>query len=113
MRESVRAEGGKPFPIPAGCSEHPLGGPGLCRLCRRSVRAGSGARLQVRLHRRVFSDGQHAGMVVGFTADDCARRVIGIDASAKPEQTHEQITRIAKQTAELVDLGQEISCATT
>jgi 1-aminocyclopropane-1-carboxylate deaminase len=50
-----------------------------------------------------------AGMVVGFAADGRARKVIGIDASAKPEQTHEQITRIAKQTAELVDLGQDIT----
>ena len=35
--------------------------------------------------------------------------MIGIDASAKPQQTHEQILRIAKHTAELVDLGQDIT----
>jgi 1-aminocyclopropane-1-carboxylate deaminase len=34
--EEVRQPGGKPFPIAAGCSEHPRG-PGLCRLCRRSA----------------------------------------------------------------------------
>ncbi|MBA5745343.1 aminocyclopropane-1-carboxylate deaminase/D-cysteine desulfhydrase family protein, partial [Escherichia coli] len=27
--ESVRQAGGKPYPIPAGCSEHPLGGLGF------------------------------------------------------------------------------------
>src|SRR3712207_8294028 len=32
-----------------------------------------------------------AGMVVGFAADGRAERVIGIDASAKPAQTREQI----------------------
>jgi hypothetical protein len=49
-----------------------------------------------------------AGMVVGFAADGRADRVIGIDASAKPEQTREQITRIARHTAELVSLGRDI-----
>lgn len=49
--ESVRQAGGKPYPIPAGCSEHRFGGPGF----------------------------------VGFAADVRADRVIGIDASAKPE----------------------------
>ena len=40
-----------------------------------------------------------AGMVVGFAADGRARKVIGIDASAKPEKTHAQILRIAQNTA--------------
>ena len=48
-------------------------------------------------------------MVVGFAADGRARRVIGIDASAKPQQTHDQILRIAKHTTELVGLGQDIT----
>jgi 1-aminocyclopropane-1-carboxylate deaminase len=48
-------------------------------------------------------------MVVGFAADGRAERVIGIDASAKPAQTREQITRIAKQTAERVELGRDIT----
>ncbi|MFM9107460.1 MAG: pyridoxal-phosphate dependent enzyme, partial [Chloroflexota bacterium] len=49
-----------------------------------------------------------AGMVVGFAADGRADRVIGIDASAKPAQTREQILRIARNTAGLVELGREI-----
>jgi len=48
-------------------------------------------------------------MVVGFAADGRAERVIGIDASAKPAQTREQIIRIAKQTADKVDLGHDIT----
>jgi 1-aminocyclopropane-1-carboxylate deaminase len=35
--------------------------------------------------------------------------VIGIDASAKPEATQSQILRIAKHTAELVELGRAIT----
>ena len=46
-----------------------------------------------------------AGMVVGFAADGRADRVIGIDASAKPDETHAQILRIAESTADLVELG--------
>jgi 1-aminocyclopropane-1-carboxylate deaminase len=46
---------------------------------------------------------------VGFAADGRADRVIGIDASAKPEATRAQILRIARHTAALVDLGREIT----
>jgi 1-aminocyclopropane-1-carboxylate deaminase len=48
-------------------------------------------------------------MLVGFAADGRAERVIGIDASAKPQQTFEQILRIAKNTAGLVELGRDIT----
>jgi len=45
---------------------------------------------------------------VGFAADGRADRVIGIDASAKPGKTREQILRIARDTARLVELGRDI-----
>jgi 1-aminocyclopropane-1-carboxylate deaminase len=48
-------------------------------------------------------------MVVGFAADGRADRVIGIDASAKAQQTFDQILRISKHTAVLVELGREIT----
>ena len=59
--DDVKKAGGKPFPIPAGCSEHPYGGLGFCGLCRGSAPAGKRAGLPVRLHRRVLGHGQHAG----------------------------------------------------
>jgi 1-aminocyclopropane-1-carboxylate deaminase len=40
-----------------------------------------------------------AGMVAGFAAQERPRRVIGIDGSAKPRETLEQVTRIAQATA--------------
>lgn len=52
-----------------------------------------------------------AGMVVGFAADGRADRVIGIDASAKPEQTKAQILRIARNNAEMVGLGRPVTAA--
>ena len=49
-----------------------------------------------------------AGMVVGFAKDGRQRKVIGIDASATPKQTKAQVLDIARKTAELIELGQDI-----
>jgi len=50
----------------------------------------------------------HAGMVVGFAADGRERNVIGIDASGTPAQTKAQVLDIARNTANLVELGKAI-----
>ena len=108
--ESVRAAGGKPFPIPAGCSEHPLGGLGFVGFAEevRQQEQALGFRFDYVVVCSVTGSTQ-AGMVAGFAADGRARKVIGIDASATPEKTHAQITRIAKHTAEIVGLEQPIN----
>jgi 1-aminocyclopropane-1-carboxylate deaminase len=49
-----------------------------------------------------------AGMVAGFAAQDAERRVIGIDGSARPDETHEQVARIARRTAELIEVGRDL-----
>nr|ABJ91238.1 ACC deaminase [Pseudomonas plecoglossicida] len=106
----VRAAGGKPFPIPAGCSEHPYGGLGFVGFAEevRQQEAELGFKFDYIVVCSVTGSTQ-AGMVVGFAADGRAQRVIGVDASAKPEQTKAQILRIARHTAKLVDLGREIT----
>jgi 1-aminocyclopropane-1-carboxylate deaminase len=108
--EDVRRAGGKPFPIPAGCSEHPLGGLGFVAFAEevRAQEAELGFKFDYIVVCSVTGSTQ-AGMVVGFAADGRADRVIGIDASAKPAQTKEQILRIARNTAKLVELGREIT----
>jgi len=108
--EDVRRAGGKPFPIPAGASEHPLGGLGFVGFAEevRVQEAELGIKFDYIVVCSVTGSTQ-AGMVVGFAADGRAERVIGIDASAKPAQTKTQILRIAQNTAKLVDLGREIS----
>lgn len=108
--DSVRAAGGKPYPIPAGCSEHPLGGLGFVGFAEevRQQEAELGFKFDYIVVCSVTGSTQ-AGMVAGFAADGRAQRVIGIDASATPEKTRAQITRIARHTAELVDLGHAIS----
>ncbi len=107
--ESVRRAGGKPYPIPAGCSEHPLGGLGFVGFAEevRQQEAALGFRFDYIVVCSVTGSTQ-AGMVVGFAADGRANRVIGIDASATPEKTHAQITRIARHTADIVELGRPI-----
>jgi 1-aminocyclopropane-1-carboxylate deaminase len=50
----------------------------------------------------------HAGMIAGFAGQDRPRRVIGIDASAKIEETRSQVDKIARSTADLIGLGRDL-----
>jgi 1-aminocyclopropane-1-carboxylate deaminase len=110
--DDVRRAGGKPYAIPAGASDHRLGGLGFVGFAEevRAQEAGLGFKFDYIVVCSVTGSTQ-AGMVVGFAADGRADRVIGIDASAKPEQTREQVLRIAGNTAELVGLGRSITAA--
>jgi 1-aminocyclopropane-1-carboxylate deaminase len=107
--ESVRERGGKPYAIPAGASDHPLGGLGFARWADEVA--------EQERELGVFFDtivvcavtgSTHAGMIAGFAAQEQERRVLGIDASATVEQTREQITRIARQTADAIGLRREL-----
>jgi 1-aminocyclopropane-1-carboxylate deaminase len=107
--EDVRRRGGTPYGIPAGASDHRLGGLGFARWAYEVQ--------QQELELGVFFDtiivcsvtgSTHAGMIAGFAGQDRPRRVIGIDASAKLDETRAQVARIARNTAELIDLGREL-----
>lgn len=54
----------------------------------------------------------HAGMIAGAALEagsgEPARRVVGIDASKTIEQTREQVTRIARATANLIGVEREL-----
>ncbi|AGL19129.1 1-aminocyclopropane-1-carboxylate deaminase [Actinoplanes sp. N902-109] len=105
----VRAAGGTPYGIPAGASEHPLGGLGFARWAHE-VEAQE-AELGVFFDTIVVctvTGSTHAGMIAGFAAQDRPRRVIGIDASATPDRTRAQVGRIARHTAGLVGLGRDL-----
>ena len=112
----VVAGGGKPYAIPAGASDHPLGGLGFASWAR-----------EVEAQERdlgVFFDtivvcsvtgSTQAGMIAGFAdgprSDGSAaraRRVLGIDGSAKPAETWDQVARIARFTAVAIGLGREL-----
>lgn len=106
----VRSAGGNPFPIPAGCSEHPLGGLGYVGFAEevRAQEVVLGFQFDYIVVCSVTGSTQ-AGMVVGFAMDGRAHRVIGVDASARPAQTKAQILRIAQNTARLLELDREIT----
>ncbi len=108
--QSVKDAGGKPYPIPAGASVHPLGGLGYVGFAEE-VRAQE-ADLGIRFDHVivcVVTGSTQAGMIVGFAADGRAENVIGIDASGTPEQTRAQVRQIVDSTAELIGLGREIT----
>lgn len=109
----VEAAGGTPYPIPAGASEHRLGGLGFANWAFEVAEQEKAL--------GVFFDtvivctvtgSTHAGMIAGFAALEeltgVRRRVIGIDASATIEKTRDQVARIARSTAELIELGRDL-----
>ena len=108
--EDVRAKGGKPYAIPAGASVHKFGGLGYVGFAEE-VRQQE-AEMDIRFDYIIVcsvTGSTHAGMVVGFAKDGRARNVIGIDASFTPAQTKAQVLDIAQKTADLVELGQDIT----
>jgi 1-aminocyclopropane-1-carboxylate deaminase len=105
----IEAAGGTPYAIPAGASDHPLGGLGFASWAQEVA--------EQERELGVFFDtivvcsvtgSTQAGMIAGFAAQDAERRVIGIDGSARPAETHAQVARIARATAELIDVGREL-----
>lgn len=106
----VRAAGGKPYAIPAGASDHPLGGLGFANWAREveEQERELGVFFDTIIVCSVTGSTQ-AGMVAGFAGGRRPRRVIGIDASGKPEETRAQVLRIAQNTAKLLDLEREIT----
>ena len=107
--EDVRAAGGTPYAIPAGASDHRLGGLGFANWAYEVQ--------QQEQQLGVFFDtiivcsvtgSTQAGMIAGFAGQDKPRRVIGIDGSARIAETQAQVEKIAWNTAELIGLGREL-----
>ena len=106
---SVEEAGGKPYAIPAGASDHPLGGLGFARWADEVA--------EQERELGVFFDtvvvcsvtgSTQAGMIAGFAAQERDRSVLGIDGSATVAETWAQIARIARSTAETIELGREL-----
>ncbi len=112
LRE-VEEVGGTPYPIPAGASEHPLGGVGFANWAFEvsEQEKALGVHFDTVVVCTVTCS-THAGMVAGFAAlEDLTgmrRRVIGIDASATLEKTRAQLERIARHTAEVIGLDRDL-----
>ena len=107
--DQIRAEGGVPYAIPAGASDHRLGGLGFANWAAEVQ--------QQERELGIFFDtvvvctvtgSTHAGMIAGFAGQDRPRRVLGIDASAKIDETRAQVEKIARNTADLLELGRDL-----
>ena len=107
--DDVRERGGVPYGIPAGASDHRLGGLGFANWAYEVQQ--QEAELGVFFDTIVVctvTGSTHAGMIAGFAGQDRPRRVIGIDASATLDKTRAQVERIARSTAALIDLGRDL-----
>jgi 1-aminocyclopropane-1-carboxylate deaminase len=106
---SVEERGGKPYAIPAGASDHPLGGLGFARWARevQAQERELGLFFDAIVVCSVTGSTQ-AGMIAGFADEAQHRRVLGIDGSATVAQTWEQIARIARRTAEAIGVDREL-----
>lgn len=108
--KSVEAAGGKPYPIPAGASDHPLGGLGFANwvleVAEQEKQLG------------LFFDtvivcsvtgSTHAGMIAGAALEGRGdRRIVGIDASKTLDKTRDQVTRIARHTAAAIGVERDL-----
>jgi len=107
--EDVRAAGGTPYAIPAGASDHPLGGLGFANWAYEVQQQED--RLGVFFDTIIVcsvTGSTQAGMIAGFAGQDRPRRVIGIDASARLDETRAQVEKIARNTAALIGLGRDL-----
>lgn len=112
LTQEIIDKGGKPYYIPAGASDHPLGGLGFARWAFEVE--------QQEKELGIFFDtvivcavtgSTMAGMVAGFKLAEKngsrPRKVVGIDASATVQQTFDQILRIAKATGIKIGLKED------
>lgn len=107
--DDVRARGGVPYAIPAGASDHRLGGLGFAGWAHEVAQqeAELGVFFDTIIVCSVTGSTQ-AGMIAGFAGQDRPRNVIGIDASARIEPTRAAVERIARATADLIGLGRDL-----
>ncbi|OZM72589.1 1-aminocyclopropane-1-carboxylate deaminase [Amycolatopsis antarctica] len=106
----IESTGGTPYAIPAGASDHRLGGLGFANWIAEleAQEAELGVFFDTIVVCSVTGSTQ-AGMIAGVAASGTPRRILGIDASAAPARTREQIARIARSTATLLGVRREIA----
>src|SRR5438477_7147541 len=103
--EQVRREGGRPYAIPAGASDHPLGGLGYANFADEVAQQESqlGVLFDTIITATCTGSTQ-AGMVVGFRGQEAARRAIGIETAANPEMTRPAVTKNRRPNAQPLGL---------
>ena len=107
----VQAAGGKPYPIPAGCSEHPLGGLGFVGFAEevRAQEKPSWASSSITSSSARSPAVRKPAWSWDFAGTGARDRVIGIDASAKPHSHQGTDPATSRANRRLVELGREIT----
>lgn len=113
LLDESRKSGGNPYWIPAGASDHPLGGLGFARWAFEV--AAQEKEMGIFFNYIIVcavTGSTMAGIVAGFKLLETLpgqkkRMVVGIDASARPEDTRNTVLELTRQTAEKIGLGRE------
>src|SRR5256885_5732138 len=106
----VAERGGTPYAIPAGASDHPLGGLGFANWALEV--ADQERELGVYFDTIVVcsvTGSTQAGMIAGFAGLEGERRIVGIDGSAQPAETREQIARVADRPRRPIELRRAVT----
>ncbi|GMM30696.1 hypothetical protein DAMA08_034410 [Martiniozyma asiatica (nom. inval.)] len=106
--QELKDAGHKPYPVPAGCSEHPLGGLGFVGFCDELIQQEK--EMGIKFDKIVVccvTGSTAAGIFVGMAQYGRENDVIAIDASGKPDNTFEQTLRIINHTSELIGLNKK------
>ncbi len=101
--ETVRRNGGKPYAIPAGASNHYLGGIGYAHFADEVVKQERAMKIFFDTVVTATCTGStQAGMVVGFANQTKKRRLIGIDTADDAEMTRKAVMHISELTIESI-----------
>ncbi len=107
--QGLRDQGHRPYAIPAGASDHPLGGLGYAAFARELMEQERALGFTFDCLITASGSGStQAGMVAGMALAGRAQQVIGIDITARPTETRAAVLKIARQTAEQIGLGREL-----
>ena len=107
--EHLRQQGRKPYLIPGGGSEHPLGSMGYVA-CASEIMQQSrdfGFHFDYVVH-CTGSGSTQAGLVAGFTALETETRVIGVSDDNEVEIKKARVLRLANETLETLDIPQRV-----
>lgn len=105
--EHLRQQGRKPYPIPGGASEHPLGSMGYVACAAEITRQARdlGIRFDYVVH-CTGSGSTQSGLVAGFAALGAGTRVIGVSDDDEIEIKEARVRRLANEVLET--LGQPV-----
>jgi 1-aminocyclopropane-1-carboxylate deaminase len=108
--EHLRRAGGRPYLIPGGASEHPLGGHGYaaCAAEIETQAAALGVRFDAIVHCTGSSSTQ-SGLLAGLAALGSPTRVVGVADDDERDDKLDRILHLANDTLATLGLGQRVT----